>query len=101
MPCNHVHPMIALKGDKSSTTENYTFCRIGPTWTGSMTFPREVVDALLNPGSICLGFSRVDGGNPIFLKANICNRSTELLESTKIRLTSKLLIPKVRIRASS
>ena len=101
MPCSHVHPMMVLKGDKSSTTENCTLWTIGPAWTSSTTSPKEVVEALLNPDSIHLGFSRADGRNPICLNADICNRSTELPGSTKIHLTSKSLVPKVRIRASS
>ena len=101
MPCSHVHPMMGLKGDKSSTIENCTFWITGTTWTGSTTSPREVVETPLNPDSIRSGFSRVDGRNPICLNADICNRSIELPGSTKIRLTSKSLIPKVRIRASS
>lgn len=49
MPCSHVHPMMALKGDKSFTTENCTFKIIGLAWTGSTTSSREVVEASLNP----------------------------------------------------
>ena len=63
--------------------------------------PREVVEALLNPDSIHSGFSRADGGTLICLYVDICKRSTELPGSTKILLTSKSLIPNVRIRASS
>ena len=101
MLCNHVHPVMALKGDKPSTTENCTFWTTGPAWTGSTTSPREIVDAPLKPNSIRPGFSRVDDGNPICLNADIYNRSAELPESTKIHLTSKSLIPSVRMRASS
>ena len=97
---SHVRPMMALKGDKSSTIENCTFWITSPAWTGSTTSPREV-EALLNPDSIRMGFSRVDGGNPICLYADICNRSVELLGLIKICLTSKSFIPNVRIRASS
>lgn len=100
MPCIHVCPMMALKNDKSSTIENCTFRITGPTWTGSTTSPKEVVEALLNPNSIHSRFSRVDGGNPICLNADICNRLVELPESIKLRLTSKSLIPNVRMKTS-
>ena len=100
MPWSHVRPMMALKGDKSSTTESCTFWITGPTWTGSTTFPKEVFEPSLNPNSIRLGFSRADGGNPICLYADICNRLVELPGSTKIHLISNSLIPNVRIRAS-
>ena len=101
MPCSHVHPMMALKGDKSSTIENCTFWITSTTWMGSTTSPRKVVKALLNPDSIRPGFSKAVGRNPICLNVDIYNRSVELPGSTKIRLTSKSLILKVRIRASS
>ena len=101
MPCSHVPPMMVLKGDKSFITENCAFWITDPTWTGSSTSPREVVKAPLNPDIIRLGFSRADGGNPICLNVNICNRSVKLSGSTKIHLTSKSLILNVRIRASS
>ena len=100
MSCSHVRPMMALNGDKSSTIKNCTFRIIGPTWTGNMTSPRDVVETPLNPNTIRLGFSRADDGNPICLNADIYNRSTELLGSIKIRLTSKSLIPSVRMRVS-
>ena len=99
--CSHVCPMMTLKWDKSSTTENYTFWITSLAWTSSTTSPREVVKAPLNLDSIRPGFSRVDGGNPICLNADIYNKSTKLPRSTKIRLTSKSVIPNVRIRASS
>ena len=79
MPCSHVRPMMALKMDRSSTTENYTFWMIGLAWTGSTTSLKKVVEASLNLDSIPPGFSRADGGNPICLNANICNRSAALL----------------------
>ena len=101
MPCIHVRQMMVLKWDKSSTTENCTFWITGLTWTSSTTSSREVVEALLNPNSIHPGFSRADDENLICLYADICNKSTELPRSTKICLTSKSLIPSVRIRASS
>ena len=101
MLCSHVCPMMVLKWDKSSTTENYTFWITSPAWTSSTTSPREVVKAPLNLDSIRPGFSRVDGGNLICLNTDICNRSTKLPRSTKIRLRSKSLIPNVKIRASS
>lgn len=66
-----------------------------------MTSPKEVVEALLKPDSIRLGFSKADDGNPIYLNVDSCNRSGELPGSTKICLTSKSLIPNVRMRASS
>ena len=98
---SHVHPMMALKGDKSFTNENCTFWVIGPVWTSNTMSPRKVIDAPLNPDSICPRFSRADGGSPIFLYVDICKRSTELARSIKILLTSKSLILSVRIRASS
>ena len=98
MPCIHVRPMMPLNGDRSSTTENCTFRITGPTWTGRMISPRDVVEVPLNPDSIHPGFSKVDGGNPIYLNVDICNRSAELPGSTKIRLTSKSSIPTVRMR---
>ena len=101
MSCSHVRPMMALKWDKSSTIENCIFWTIDPTWTSSMTSPREVVEAPLKPDSIRSGFSKADDKNPIYLNADSCNRLVELLWSTKIRLTSKSLIPNVRMRASS
>ena len=57
MSCNHIRPMMALKGDKYSTIENHTLRTIGPAWTGNMMSPREVVDAPLNPNNIRPGFS--------------------------------------------
>ena len=93
--------MMALKWDKSSTTENCTFWITDPTWTGSTTSSKEVVEDPLNLDSIHPGFSRADNGNPICLYVDICNRSTKLLGSTKICLTSKSLIPSFRIRGSS
>ena len=101
MSCSHVRLMMVLKGDKSSTTENCTFWITGPTWTSSTTCPREVVEASLNPDSIHPGFSRADDGNTICFYADICNKSTELPGSTKIRLTLKSLIPRVRTKTSS
>ena len=100
MLCNHMRHMMALKGDKSSMIENCTLRTSGLAWMGSTTSLRKVVNASLNPNIICLGFSKADGENPIYLNANICNRLVELPGSTKIRLTSKSLIPNVRMRAS-
>ena len=91
---------MALNGDRFSTTENCTFRITGPTWTGNTISPREVVEALLNPDSIHTGFSKADGGNSICLNADIYNRSVKLSGSTKICLTSRSLIPSVRMRAS-
>ena len=98
---SHVHPMMALKDDKSSTTENCTFWVTGPAWTGNTTSPREVVEAPLNPNSIRPRFFMVDGGSLICLYVDIYKRSVELLGSIKICFTSKSLIPSVRIRVSS
>lgn len=100
MPCSHARPIMALNKDRSSTTKNYTFRITGSAWTGSTMSPREVVEDLLNPDSIHLRFSGDDGGNPIYLNATICNRSTELSRSTRILLTLKSLIPSVRMRVS-
>lgn len=95
MSCNHVHPMMALKGDRSSTIENCTLRTTTLAWMSNTTSSREVVDAPLNPDNIFSGFSKSDSENPICL-----NTSAELPGSTKIRLTSKSLIPNVRMRAS-
>lgn len=100
IPCSHMHHMIALKWDTSSTTEKCKFCITGSAWTSSTTSPKEIVKALLNLDSIRTRFSRTNVGNPICLSADIYNRTAKLLGSTKIRLTSKSLIPNVRIRAS-
>ena len=91
---------MALNGDRSSTAENCTLRVIEPTWIGNTMSPKDIVEAPLNPNNIRLGFSRFEGVNPICLITDICKRSAELLESTKIRLTSKSLIPNVKIRAS-
>lgn len=64
---SHVRPMMALKGEKSSTIKNCTFLVIGPTWTGNTMSPKEVVVAQLNQNSIRPGFSRTDGESPICL----------------------------------
>ena len=98
---SHVHPMMALKDDKSSTIENCTFWVTGPAWTGNTTSPREVVEAPLNPDSIRPRFFMVDGGSLICLYVDIYKRSVELPGLIKICLTSKSLIPSVRIRVSS
>ena len=100
MSCNHIRPMMVLKKDKYSTIENHTLRTIGPAWTGNTMSPREVVDAPLNPNNIRPGFSMAGGKNLICLNVDICNRSAELPGSTKIRLTSKSLIPNVKMRAS-
>lgn len=70
--------MMALNGDMSSTTKNYTFKIIDLTWMGSTMSLREVVKDLLNPDSIRSGFSKADGGNPIYLNTTICNRSAKM-----------------------
>lgn len=92
--------MIALKGNKSSATKNCTFKTTGLAWTNNTMFPREVVEAPLNPDRIRSGFSKANGGNPICLNADICNKSVELLESIKLCLTSKSLILNVRMGTS-
>ena len=92
--------MMALNGDKFSTIENCTFKIIDPAWMGSTISPREMVEAPLNSDSIRPRFSKADGVNPIYLNANIRNKLAELPGSTKIRLTSKSLIPSVRMRTS-
>ena len=101
MPWSHVCPIMALKGERSPTTKNYTFWVTGPTWTSNTTSPREIVDASLNSDNIRLGFSKTKGESLICLYADICKRLVELPESTKILLTSKSPIPNVRIKASS
>ncbi|RVW69655.1 hypothetical protein CK203_059481 [Vitis vinifera] len=98
---SHARPMMALNKDRSSTTKYCTFKITGSAWTGSTMSPREVVEDPLNPDSIHLRFFGDDGGNPIYLNATICNRSTELSRSTRIFLTLKSLIPSVRMRALS
>ena len=97
----HMRPMMVLKGDKSSTTENCTFWMTRLACTGNTTSPKEVVEAPLNPNIIRSGFSKADGGSPICLYADIYKSSVELLGSTKIHLTSNSLIPTIRIRVSS
>ena len=101
MSCSHVRPMMALNRDKSSTIKNCMFRITGPSWTGNTTSARDVVETPLNPNSIRLRFSKAGNGNPICLNADICNRLAELPGSTKIRLTLKSLIPRVRTKTSS
>ena len=98
--CSHVRPNMALNGDRSSTTENCTFRVTGPAWTSNTMSPKDVVEAPLKPDNIRPGFSRVDVENPICLITDTCKRSAELPKSTNIRLTTKSLIPNVRMRAS-
>ena len=100
MLCNQVRPRIALKGDKSSTTDNCTLRVIGPAWIGSTISPRDVVEAPLNLDSIRPGFSKLEGINPICLTTNTCKKSVELPGSTGILLTSKSPIPNVKMRVS-
>ena len=100
MPCSKAPPNMALNGDRSSTIENCTFRVTGSAWTGNTMLPRDVVEAPLNPDNIRPGFSIFKGENPICLITDTCKRSVELLGSTKIRLTSKSLMPNVKIRAS-
>lgn len=92
--------MMALNGDRCSTTKNCTFRITALTWTGNMMLPREMVEDPLNPNSIHPGFSSANDGNPIYLNVTICNRSAELPGSTRILFTSKSLIPNVKMRAS-
>ena len=91
---------MALRGDKSSSTDNCTLKVTGPTWTGSTASPREVVEAPLNPDRTRLGFSRLEGTSPSCLTTDTCKRSVELPRSTKIHLKSKSPIPRDRIKAS-
>ena len=100
MPCSQARPNMALNGDRSFTIENCTLRITGPTWTGNTMSPRDVVEAPLNPDNICPRFSRLEGENPICLITDTCNRLIELPGSTKICLTSKSLIPNIRIKAS-
>ena len=98
--CSHVRPKMALKGEKSSTTENRTFRMTGPAWIGNITSPSDVVEAPLNPDNILPGFSWLDDMKPICLTTDTCKRSVELPGSTSILFTSKSPIPNVRMRAS-
>ena len=91
---------MALNKDRSSTNENYTLRVTRLAWTGNTMSPKEVVEAPLNPNNIHPGFSRFESVNLICFIIYACKRSVELLGSTTIRLTSKSLIPNVRIRAS-
>ena len=91
---------MALNENRSSTTENCTLRVTGLAWIGNTMSPRDVVEAPLNPDNIRLGFSRFNGVYPICLITDTCKRFAELPGSTKIHLTSKSLIPNVRIRAS-
>ena len=100
MSCNQARHNMALNGDRSSTTENCMLRVTGLAWTGNTMSPKDVVEAPLNPDNIRPRFSRFKSVNPICLITNTCKRSAELPESTKIRLTSKSLIPNVKIRAS-
>lgn len=93
--------MMALKVDKSFTTENYTFWVTVLAWTGNTMSSKDIVVALLNPNNIHLGFSKAAGRNLIYLKADICKRSVELPGSIKTLLTLNLLIPSVRIKVFS
>ena len=91
---------MALKGGKSSTTENCTLRMTGPACTGSTTSPREVVAAPLNLDKICPRFSRSESSSPICLITDACKRSAELPGSTRIRLKSKSPIPRDKMMAS-
>ena len=91
---------MTLKGDKSYTTENCTLRVTGPTWTGSIMSPKEVVDDPLNPDRIRPGFSRPVRLCPMWLTTDACTRSTELPGSTRMRLTSKSPISRDMMRAS-
>ena len=87
MPCSQARPSMALNGDKSSMTENFTFKVAGSAWKGNTMSPRDIVEAPLNPDNIRLGFSRFEDENPICLITDTCKRLIELPGSTKIRLT--------------
>lgn len=100
MICNQVCPRIALKGDKSSTTDNCTLMVTRSAWIDSTMFPRDVVEAPLNLDNIRPRFSKLEGINLICLTTDTCKRSVELLGSIKILLTLKSPIPNVRMRAS-
>ena len=91
---------MALKEDKSSTTENCALRMTKPAWICDTTFPREVVAVPLNPDKIRPGVSRLEGTIPICLITDTCKSSMEMPRSTKIRLTSKSPIPRDRIRVS-
>ena len=91
---------MALKEDRSSTTENFTLQMTKPAWTGNTTSPREVVAAPLNPDKIRLGFSKPEILSPICLISDACKRSAEQPGSIRIRLTSKSPILRNRMRAS-
>ena len=91
---------MTLKGDKYCTTENCTLRVTGPAWTGSTMSPNEVVAAPLNPDKIRPGFSRPIRLRPMWLITDACKRSAELPGSTRMRLTSKSLIPRDRMRTS-
>ena len=69
---------MALKRDKSSTTENCTLRVTGSTWIDNTMSLREVVEAPLNPNNIRPEFSRMEGMNPIFFINDICKRSAKL-----------------------
>ena len=98
MLCSQMRPKMALKGDKSSTTENNTFRVTGLAWIGNIMSPSDVVEAPLNPDNILPGFSRLDGMNLICLTTETCKRSAEL--DGRILFTLKSPIPNVRMRAS-
>lgn len=100
MMCSQVCPRMALKGDKSSTTDNCTLRVTDPACIGGMMSPRDVVEAPLNLDNIIPGFSRLEGMNPICLTTDTYKRSAELPGSTRILLTFKSPIPNVRMRES-
>lgn len=100
MLCSQVRPKMALKGDKSSTTDNCMLRVTDPIWIGSMMSSRDVVEAPLNPDNILHRFSKLEGMNPICLIIDTCKRSAKLPRSTRILLISKSSIPKVRMRTS-
>ena len=68
---------------------------------GNTTSPRDIVVTLLNPNNIHLECSKAISRSPICFYVDIYKRSTELLGSTKILLTSNPLIPSVRTKVSS
>ena len=64
---SHTHPIKALYGDKSSTTEKQTFKITKPAWIGRTTLPRETVEAPLKLIKMRNEFSKVDEEYPICL----------------------------------
>lgn len=57
----HAHPTIALKGERSSTIENFTFKTMGLTFTRSTISPNDIIVALLNSIKMHPRLSKVKG----------------------------------------